>query len=387
MKVILDSLKPVLIGSNNDNRQWVFIGADGPPYTLLRRIIKEEPDTHDWVILVSGNGHLGMNELKTFFRVIDKIFGEVLGKDVLNFSSPNAYSFFIDCKDTHKAWQTLEIFLHGTTMELLQLYKATLKEETSNAQGFLQWQSNMGKESQNFRFISQMSLNVALAIYIQRIGDRNNDEEVSDSGRFKFMNMFYGFNHPIYCEVEYNELKQKVCYPTIVSQLRKQNSTFGNPNSDVKNNHEGGDFKLENQIKKIKSLTPKGKKDKDMWQKTIRSTPAVDKLLKHGKKMLNIQDISQSRWVQSEQEIVKWRARLRHSKYLSVKTKYVQSMSGVRMNDELSDFSNLLRSKRLLYWEMVCQGTPLQSIRYKNISIKRESEIDAIECYECTHTL
>ena len=35
MKVILDSLKPVLIGSNNDNRQWVFIGADGPPYTLL----------------------------------------------------------------------------------------------------------------------------------------------------------------------------------------------------------------------------------------------------------------------------------------------------------------------------------------------------------------
>ena len=33
MKVILDSLKPVLIGSNNDNRQWVFIGADGPPYT------------------------------------------------------------------------------------------------------------------------------------------------------------------------------------------------------------------------------------------------------------------------------------------------------------------------------------------------------------------
>ena len=100
--------------------------------------------------------------------------------------------------------------------------------------------------------------------------------------------------------------------------------------------------------------------------------------------MLNIQDISQSRWIQSEQEIVKWRARLRHSKYLSVTTKYVQSMSGVRMNDELSDFSNLLRSKRLLYWEMVCQGTPLQSIRYKNISIERESEIDAIECYEYT---
>ena len=73
---------------------------------------------------------------------------------------------------------------------------------------------------------------------------------------------------------------------------------------------------------------------------------------------------------------------MRHSKYLTVTTKYVQSMSGVCMNDELCDFSNLLRSKRLLYWDMVCQGTPLQSIRYKNINIEKESEIDVIECYE-----
>ena len=87
LRIILDTLKPILIGSE---RKWVFIGADGPPYTLLRRIIKEEPEKYDWVVIVSGRGHLGMNQVKTFFKVIDKVFGEVLGKDVLNFTSPKA---------------------------------------------------------------------------------------------------------------------------------------------------------------------------------------------------------------------------------------------------------------------------------------------------------
>ena len=90
LRIILDTLKPILIGSE---RKWVFISADGPPYTLLRRIIKEEPEKYDWVVIVSGRGHLGMNQVKTFFKVIDKVFGEVLGKDVLNFTSPKAYSY------------------------------------------------------------------------------------------------------------------------------------------------------------------------------------------------------------------------------------------------------------------------------------------------------
>ena len=255
--------------------------------------------------------------------------------------------------------------------------------------GFLDWQTKVGKGSANFKFITQITFNVALAIYIQRIGDRNNDEEVSDSGRLKFINMFYGFNHPIYREVEYNELRQKVCFPTIISQLRKQNISFSNPNSDVKNNHEGGDFKLENQIKKIKSLTPKGKKDKEMWRRTVRSTPEVTKVLKHGKEMLKMSDLCLSRKVQSEREIMKWRAHLRHSKYLTVKAPFVQSIYGVRLNDALSNFSEVLKSKRLKYWEMVRDGTAMQSIRYPNILIQKEiaegeEDDDVIECYEYT---
>ena len=66
-----------------------------------------------------------MNQLKTFFKVLDKVCGETLGKEVLNFNTPKSYAYFIDCKDTHKAWQSLEIFLHGTTMELLNYMHKT----------------------------------------------------------------------------------------------------------------------------------------------------------------------------------------------------------------------------------------------------------------------
>ena len=108
---ILDTLKRSLI---DENKKW---GADGSPDALMRQIISAEPEKYDWVMLVSGKGHLGMNQVKAFFKVIDKIFGEVLGKKVLNFTSDKSYAYFVNCKDTHKAWESLEVFLHGMTME------------------------------------------------------------------------------------------------------------------------------------------------------------------------------------------------------------------------------------------------------------------------------
>ena len=139
LRYILDTLKPRLITAD---RKWVFIGADGPPYTLMRQIVAEDPEKYDWVILVSGRGHLGMNQLKTFFKVADKVFGEVLGKEVFNFNSEKSYSYFIQCKDNHKAWQSLEVFLHGLTMELIFMYMKSLDvSEVPNTMGFLEWLS------------------------------------------------------------------------------------------------------------------------------------------------------------------------------------------------------------------------------------------------------
>ena len=68
-------------------RHWTFTGCDGPPYCLASRLIEQNPELYDWVCMLSGLGHLGMNEMKTFFKILDKILLEPLGKEVLHFKS------------------------------------------------------------------------------------------------------------------------------------------------------------------------------------------------------------------------------------------------------------------------------------------------------------
>ena len=379
LKAILQHLKTILI-DNGDGRQWVFVGADGPPYTILRRIVMEEPAVYDWVILVSGKGHLNMNQLKTFFKVLDHVCGDILGNDVLQFNTPKSYKYFIDCKDNHKAWQAFEIFLHGTTMELIHMYASQLPEGAKpGVMGFLDWQSTVS--SPTLKFITQFTLNIALGIYVQRIGDRNNDEKCSDAGRYKFNDMFYAFNHPIYREVEYNELRQRILLPSRIVQLRRDNVTYSNVGGLTKNNHEGGDFKLENQIKRIKSLAPKRQISEEVWKKVIRCSTDVSAAIEHGRRLLGLNSKGVSRKTSIEHEIVKFRACLRYTEYLTRESRVVQNTKGEKLNDSLITLTETLKDKRLLYWENVLKGIPLQSIRYENLETLNDGGDEELVCY------
>ena len=44
----------------NSERELLFLGADGPPYCLMRRLLEKKPFDYDWVSLASGVGHLNM---------------------------------------------------------------------------------------------------------------------------------------------------------------------------------------------------------------------------------------------------------------------------------------------------------------------------------------
>ena len=80
---------------------------------------------------MSGLGHLNMNQVKTFFKILDKICLGALGKEVLKFSSPKAYDYFLNCKDNHKAWQSFEIILHGTIEEMIRLFLTEFNGEVT----------------------------------------------------------------------------------------------------------------------------------------------------------------------------------------------------------------------------------------------------------------
>ena len=115
----------------------MFVGADGPPYCLMRRLLKQNPGQYDWVSLVSGGGHLNMNLLKTYFKVLEKIILEPLGKEILKYDTQKLFDYFIQCKDNHKAWQAFDIFLNGTIMELIRIYCAET-DDTPTPYGFLE---------------------------------------------------------------------------------------------------------------------------------------------------------------------------------------------------------------------------------------------------------
>ena len=60
-------------------REWLFVGTDGPPYCLMRRLLEKKPFDYDRVSLVSEGGHLNMNLLKTFFKITEKMILGPLG--------------------------------------------------------------------------------------------------------------------------------------------------------------------------------------------------------------------------------------------------------------------------------------------------------------------
>ena len=68
--------------------------------------------------------------------------------------------------------------------------------------------------------VRQLVFTYALAIMINKLGDRNNNEKIQSAGRYKFMELFYGFNHPIYREIEFRDLRQKVVMFSIVTERK-----------------------------------------------------------------------------------------------------------------------------------------------------------------------
>ena len=162
----------------SEAREGVALGCDGPPYRMASKLVEANPEKYDWLCLVLGLGHLHMNQLKTLFKVLDYIILEPFGKEALHFSLPKVYQYFVDTKDAHKAYQILEILVHGTTAEFSLQYVQRCYEEkcTITPEGFLQWFSAI--ENETFGLAGEIIFNFVLAIYEQKLDVRCNDKKM-----------------------------------------------------------------------------------------------------------------------------------------------------------------------------------------------------------------
>ena len=218
-----------------EKREWSYVGCDGPPHVIASRLVDE--GNYEWVAMSNGLGHLYMNQQNTLFNIARDIILEPLAKEILNFDSPNTLLYFFKCSDTRKTNQSLEIFLYGIGLEMVFTCITNTSDEPT-VEGFLEWNPN-----NMYHLIRQLVLTYALAIMVNKLGDRNNNEKIQNAGRYKLMELFYAFNHSIYQDKEYHDLKQKVAMSDEVRNQRRSHLTY--TLSDNPGKHLGGDFILE----------------------------------------------------------------------------------------------------------------------------------------------
>ena len=105
------------------------------------RLVDEDKFKYDWAAMSNGLSHLYIKQMKTFFNIVRDIIMEPLATDVLHFESPTAIQHFFKCSDTHKTYQSLEIFFYGTALEMIHTYVNECQDQ-STVEGFLSWNPN-----------------------------------------------------------------------------------------------------------------------------------------------------------------------------------------------------------------------------------------------------
>ena len=113
-----------------------------------------------------------------------------------------------------------------------------------------------------------------------------------------------------------------------------------------------------------------------MWKKIMRCSKDVTLVVQHGKKLLGLDERCSDRFTSVIPEIVKWRAYLRYSGYRETDSIQVVNMSGEPLNNSLVDFSHIHDAKRREYWKQGREGVPLESIRYQNVNILVDAEVE-----------
>ena len=88
--------------------------------------------------------------------------------------------------------------------------------------------------------------NYVLPVYFFKIGVRCNDEDLTDTARFKSEDLFYAFKHTFYSDVSYSDLRNRVVYrPSVWEYWNKHMYST----AKVPRKSQGADFILDVKVK------------------------------------------------------------------------------------------------------------------------------------------
>ena len=292
----------------DSGREWVVVGCDGLPYILGTRLIDntysctnceyecsselqlnehinenhelENVDvkackTFGRILLVPGLGHFEINYIKAIFKLLWTVIFIDLAK-LLGYRSIKALASCESATNHHKSWQIFEIFLNGTSREMLTYYVKQCLSVNQNptVDGFYKWIA--GSKSKNMQFMFKVIFTFCLALHVYRIGVRRNNKDYILSAMKKLSVLFYGLNMTQYMEIDLkHRLNMSQC-PQEVKQFVEQ--CYGMSQSGHVSKCEGGDFILESKNKRMKMWLPPGVPTFKRWLRVCRNLESVEQM-------------------------------------------------------------------------------------------------------------
>ena len=139
----------------------------------------------------------------------------------------------------------------------------------------------------------------------------------------------------------------------------------------------GGDFVLEGKVQRQKLVTPKGVVSCQQWQKIARCLDEFEDIYAAASLKLNIGGDS-LKCIDLADEIVKWRAILRMSEYLSEDNFHTvpRSIYDDLLSNDTVNFSEKVRNKREECWSLLEKGSDIVTVNYPLMQVGLGSEID-----------
>ena len=132
-------------------------------------------------------------------------------------------------------------------------------------------------------------------------------------------------------------------------------------------------------IKAMKRMSPKVAVSSEMWLRVARSIDKVDSMVQRGIGLLDYRNEDGTRITDISKEIVEWRAFLRTSQYLRLKK--LVNTNGEALNPALINLKLTMKAKRLEFYTKA-KTTPLQNIRYDNLTVSSSDLAKEIAPYE-----
>ena len=96
--------------------------------------------------------------------------------------------------------------------------------------------------------------------------------------------------------------------------------------------------------------------------------------------LLSFTDYERYRNANIDKEIIKWRALIRHSRYLKNTSNNLVGINGNCLSNNLLNITETLKKKRKEHFSLAL-NTPLENIRYENITAVSAHIMDEIQPY------